>query len=108
MPPPYKNRHEALIIVLSVAVVAGMAIAILLLFLWRENPSAVAGGAGLNVAVTICPPFMLVHIARELDDTALSRLIIAGTVVIANGSLYAGLAAFVMWTMTRVWPRRRA
>ncbi len=45
---PAKSRHEALIIVISVAVVAGMAIAILLLLLWREHSAAIAEGAGLN------------------------------------------------------------
>ena len=108
MPPPPKNRHETLIIVLSVAVVAGVAIAILLLLVWREHPSSVADGAGLNAAVTLCPPFMLVHIAREMDDTGLSQLIIGGAVVIGNGALYSGLAMFVMWVLGRVVPRRRA
>ena len=105
---PAKSRHEALIIVISVAVVAGMAIAILLLLLWREHSAAIALGAGMNVAVAVCPPFMLVYIARDVDDTALSQLIIGGTVVIGNGSLYAGLAMFVMWVTSRVWPRRRS
>jgi hypothetical protein len=106
MPSP-KNRYEALIIVMSVTVIVGMAIAVFLLYLGREHPSAVAGGAGLNAAITVCPPFMLVYIAREMEDTALSRLIIYGAVVIGNGSLYAGLAMFVMWVRSRVWPRRR-
>lgn len=103
-----KGRHEALIIVISVAVVAGMVIAILLLLLWREHPATIAGGAGLNAAVAVCPPFMLVYVAREMDDTTLSQVIIGGAVIVGNGSLYAGLAMFVMWVTSRVWPRRRA
>ena len=108
VPLPPKNRHETLIIVLSVAVVAGIAIAILLLLVWREHPSVVAEGAGLNAAVTLCPPFMSVHIARDMDDTTLSQLIIGSAVVIGNGALYSGLAMFVMWVMARVLPRRSA
>ena len=85
-----------------------MAIAILLLFLWREHPSLVAAGAGLNAALTLCPPYLLVHVARDMDDTTLSRVIIGGAVVLGNGSIYAGVATFVVWIMSRVWPRRRA
>lgn len=103
-----RGRHEALIIVISVAVVAGMGIAILLLLLWREHPATIAGGAGWNTAMAVCPPFMLVYIAREMDDTTLSQLIIGGAVIVGNGSLYAGLAMFGMWVTSRVWPRRRA
>ena len=105
---PPKNRHESLIIVTSVALVVGMGIAILLLFLWREHPAAIAEGAGLNAALTVCPPYLLVRVARDMDDTALSRIIIGGAVVVGNGSLYAGVATFVVWVMSRVWPRRQA
>jgi hypothetical protein len=85
-----------------------MAVAISLLFLWREYPSLVAEGAGLNAALTLCPPYLLVHVARDMDDTTLSRIIIGGAVVIGNGSIYAGVATFVVWIMSRVWPRRKA
>jgi hypothetical protein len=105
---PAKMRHDALVIVMSVTVVAGMAIAILLLLLWREHSTIIAGGSGLITAVAVCPPYMLVYIARDMDDTTLSRLLIGGAVVVGNGSLYAGLAMFVMWVTSRVWPRRRS
>ena len=106
MAQPAKNRHESLIIVISIAVIAGMAIAILLLFLWRDHVSVIAAGAGLNAAIAVCPPYLLVHVARDIDDTALTRVIIGGAVVIGNGSLYAGLAMFAMWVFGRVLPRR--
>jgi hypothetical protein len=105
---PSKNRHETLIIVTSVALVVGMGIAILLIFLWREHPSVVAEGFGLNAALTLCPPYLLVRVARDMDDTALSQIVIGGAVVIGNASLYGGVATFVVWIMSRVWPRRPA
>ncbi len=108
MPAPPKNRYESLVIVISVAVVAGMAIAILLLFFSREHSSAISHGVGLNAAIAVCPPYLLVQVARDMDDTTLSRVIIGGSVVIGNGSLYAGLAMFVMWVIGRVLPRRKA
>jgi len=108
LPLPLKSRHESLVIVTSVALVAGMGIAVLLLFLWRTHPSVIASGIGLNAALTLCPPYLLVRVARDMDDTALSRIIIGGAVVIGNGSLYAGAATFVVWVLSRVWPRRQA
>jgi hypothetical protein len=60
----------------------------------------------MRAAVAVCPPFMLVPIIGQLDDAALSRVIIGGTVVIGNGALYAGLAAFVYWAVVTFVPRR--
>ena len=103
---PSKDRNDALVIVISIAVVAGMAIASVLLFLWKAQPSAVTTGASMRIAVAVCPPFMLVPIIGQLDDATLSRVIIGGTVVIGNGALYAGLAAFAYWAVVTFVPRR--
>jgi len=104
--PPSRDRNDVLVIVISIAVVAGMAIASMLLFLWKAQPGAVTTGAAMRVAVAVCPPFMLVPIIGQLDDTALSRVIIGGTVVIGNGALYGGLAAFLYWAVVTFVPRR--
>lgn len=104
--PQSRDRNDALIIVISIAVVTGMAIASMLLFLWKAQPSAVTTGTLMRAAVAVCPPFMLVPIIGQLDDAALSRVIIGGTVVIGNGALYAGLAAFVYWAVVTFVPRR--
>ena len=106
MPAPAKGRHEVLVIVISVAVVAGMAIATLLLLLWKVRPASVTSGLGMRAAVSICPPFMLVPIIGAGDDSAISNVIIGGTVVLGNGSLYAGLAAFAYWAMETFVPKR--
>ena len=101
-----KGRYEVLVIVVSVAVVAGMAIATLLLLLWKTRPWLVITGSGMRAAVAICPPFMLVPIIGAADNSAISNVIISGTVVLGNGSLYAGLAAFAYWAMVTFVPRR--
>lgn len=103
-----KTRNDALVIVLSVTVVAGMAVALLLILLWRNHPSAVTDGIGFRAAVALCPPFMLVRVVGGVDDTALSLLLTSGTIVIANGSLYAGLAAFVFWALSTFWSRSQS
>lgn len=91
---------------MSFTVVAGMAIAVLVLLLWTKFPSALAGGPGQSAAVAVCPPFMLVQVVGGTSDTTLGLVITAGTVVIANASFYAGLAAFLYWIVTTFRPGR--
>jgi hypothetical protein len=104
LPTSNKSRHGTLVTVLSFTVVAGMAIAALVLLLWTKYPASVADGAGLRAAVALCPPFMLVHVVGGTNDTTMGLIITAGTIVIANTSLYAGLAAFVYWAITTFKP----
>ena len=89
---------------LSFTVVAGMAIAALVLLLWTKYPASVADGAGLRTAVALCPPFMLVQVVGGTNDTTMGLIITAGTIVIANASLYAGMASFVYWAITTFRP----
>jgi hypothetical protein len=107
LPAPHsKGRYEALVIIVSVALVAGMAVASLLLLTWKTRPALVAAGSGMRAAVAVCPPFMLVPIIGASDDSALSNVILGATVVLGNGSLYAGLAAFAYWAMETFVPKR--
>lgn len=62
--------------------------------------------AGFLTAVALCPPFMLLRQVGGVEDSILSLVMTEATIVIANGSLYAGLAAFVYWALTSFWPRR--
>lgn len=104
MPSPQKTRHDALFIVLSVTFVAGMAIALAIVLLWRSHPAMAQGGSH-QLAVALCPPFILVGSVGGIADTTLSLVLTAGIIVFANGALYAGLAAFVYWAVTTFWPR---
>jgi hypothetical protein len=99
-----RHRYDTLVIVLSVAFVAGMAIAVLLVALWRNRPAAIASDAIFHAAVALCPPFVLVRVVGGMDDTALSLVLTAGTIIMANGSLYAGLSAFGYWGFVTFWP----
>lgn len=104
MPHISKTRHDALIIVLSCTFVAGMAIALATVLLWRSHP-AMAQGAAYNFAVALCPPFILVGSVGGITDTTLALVLTSGTIIFANGALYAGLAAFVYWAITTFWPK---
>ena len=100
------SRHNAFVIVLSVAVVAGMVVALLLIGLWRSHSSLVMEGVGYRAAVAICPAFLLVRVMGTIDETALSLLITSGAMVVANAAMYGGMAAFAFWLMTLVQGRR--
>ena len=104
LPTSNKSRYGTLVMVLSFTVVAGMAIAALVLLLWTKYPASVADGAGLRAAVALCPPFMLVQVVGGTNDTAMGLIITAGTIVIANASLYGGMAAFAYWAVTTFRP----
>jgi hypothetical protein len=104
LPRTSKTRHDALIIVLSFTFVAGMAIALATILIWRSHP-ALEQGTTYNLAVAFCPPFILVGSVGGITDTTLALVLTSGTIVFANGALYAGLAAFVYWAVTTFWPR---
>lgn len=107
MPRNQRGQNDTLVIVLSFAFVAGMAIAVLLIAIWRSHPAAIAHDAIFHAAVAFCPPFMLVRVVGGVDDTTLALVLTSGTVIMANGSLYAGVAAFAYWAFSTFWPRRR-
>ena len=90
--------------VLSLTFVGGMAIALAITLLWRSHP-AVAQGTTYQLAVALCPPFILVGSVGGISDTTLSLVLTAAIMVFANGALYAGLAALVYWAITTFWPR---
>jgi hypothetical protein len=107
LPTPVQSRNQSLVIVVSLTVVAGMAIALVVILLWTKYPALVAGGAGMRAAIGLCPPFMLVQVVGGTNDSTMGLIITTGTIVIANASLYAGLAAFVYWVMTTFWLGRQ-
>ena len=56
-----------------------------------------AQGIAYHAAVMVCPPFILVSAVGSASDSTLALVLTGGTIVFANGALYAGLAAFVYW-----------
>jgi len=98
--PNPNSPDDRLVIVISISLVVGMAVALVLIFLWRNDPSAMTQDAAYHVALAICPPFFLVRVVSVLADSTLAIVLTAGAIVVANGSLYAGLAALGFWIVS--------
>jgi hypothetical protein len=105
LPPSPEHRNDTLTIVMSVTIVSGMAVALVLIFLWRSYPATMTQGGAYHLAVALCPPFFLVGVVSALSESMLAEVLTAGTIVMANGSLYAGLAALVYWAWS-IWGRQ--
>jgi hypothetical protein len=105
LPYSAKSRNDTLVTVLSVMFVAGMAIAVALFLLWRNHAAAMIQGVAYHAAVMLCPPFILVGAVGSASDSTLALVLTGGTIVFANGALYAGLAAFVYWAVVTFLPR---
>ena len=99
-----KSRDQGLVIGISIAVVVGMAVALLLIFLWRSYPSTMTQGAAYRLAMAVCPPFILVGVVTALSDSTIAVVLAEGSIVLGNGSLYAGLTAFAYWMWLTFWP----
>lgn len=99
-----KYRDDAFVVVMSVTVVLGMVVGLVLVFLWRSHPATMAQSGTYRLAVVLCPPFFLVNVVAAMTESTLAVVLTAGTIVFANGSLYAGVAALAYWAMSI--PRR--
>jgi len=82
-----------------------MTVALVLIFLWRSHPAMMTEGAGYHVALVVCPPFLLVRAVSGISDSPLALVLATGSIVFANGPLYAGGAAFGIWAFKAIWPR---
>ena len=107
MPQSSAGRANTLVVVLSIAVVAGMAVALVLFLAWDKNPAAMGQGVAYDAAVAVCPPFLLVGSVGGITDSDLALIMTGGTIVFSNGALYAGFAAFALWILSSFGRRRR-
>jgi hypothetical protein len=89
-----RGKENYLVIVLSLAIVLGMAVAVVVYFGWRSG----AIQPGLNhpltdLALVLCPPFILSVIVAPKPDSDLAIVLVLGTTVFANAFLYGGVGA---------------
>jgi hypothetical protein len=90
-PAPKENY---LVIVLSIAFIAGMGIALAIYFAWRSGAIASGfHGVWSILALVLCPPFILAFAVGPAADSDLAFALVVGTIVFANAFLYAGVAA---------------
>jgi hypothetical protein len=102
------TRDVTFLIVMSVSFVLGMAVALILVYVWLKHPGAISQSATYHIAVALCPPFLLVGVMSALTDSPLAVVLTAGTIVFANGPLYAGLSAFAYWVLSNLRPQGKA
>jgi len=84
-----------------------MAVALAVYFTWRSG--AIPGGfdnPAAILALIVCPPFILSIAAGPALDADLAIVLIAGTIVLANAFLYAGVAAGGYFVFTSLRRRR--
>lgn len=100
------KKDDPLMIVLSFAFIGGLLVALVLCGLWRYHPGTMSGQARV-AAVAICPPFLLAQVLEATTDSTLALIMTMGTIVFANGFLYAGLASFIYFLTTLFLRRGR-
>ncbi len=95
------NKNRGFLIVLSVTFMVGLGVAVALCGIWRYHPAVLS--AQMRVAaIAICPPFLLAGILEATSDSTLALIMTLGTIIFANGFLYAGLASFAYFLATVV------
>lgn len=86
-----------------------MAIAIGVYLAWSRGILAPAfHGFASAVALFFCPPFILSVAVGPTANADLMLIVTVGTIVFANGFLYAGVAAGAYHLVALVMRRRRA
>ena len=88
--PARSSRRFAIVMVCSFAL--GIAVALAVYFYWRSHgpdwqPASSAW------ALVVCPPFILSYVIGAAAEFGFALALGLGTVVLANGFLYAGVAA---------------
>ena len=97
--PGSKEQH--LLTVLSISFVLGMGVAVAVYSAWKFGVIAPGLHNVLSaVALLVCPPFILSAAVGPTPDSDLALTLIVGTIVFANGFLYAGMAAIGYFVVT--------
>ncbi len=97
--PNSKEQH--LLTTLSISFVLGMGVAVGVYLAWKSGAIAPGLHSVLSaVALLVCPPFILSFPVGAVPDSGLALTLIVGTIVFANGFLYAGVAAVGYFVVT--------
>jgi hypothetical protein len=100
------DRRFAMVMVLSF--VLGMAVALGVYLAWRSHAGPPqAQGLFTTTALTICPPFILSFAIGPRPDSDLALVLTVGTILFANGCLYAGVAAGLYAVVTMLGKGKR-
>jgi len=99
MSPATRKSNKPFLTVLAFAFVLGLAVALALCVVWRYHPNAFSA-PGRVAAIAVCPPFLLAAVLEATADNTLAIVVTVGTIIFANGFLYAGLASFAYFLLT--------
>ena len=94
-----RKKDNLFVIVLGCAFAVGLAIAIALCVIWKYQSSLI-NAQTFPFAVAICPPFLLMSVLQAITDNTLAVVMTVGTIIIANGFLYAGLSSLAYFVAT--------
>jgi hypothetical protein len=92
---PSAESHRRVGVVIAASFVLGMLVALAVYLLWMSH------AANLSAAVlVVCPPFILSYAIGAAPDSAFAVVLGVGTIIFANGCLYAGVAAGIYAAVT--------
>ncbi|MGA2369595.1 MAG: hypothetical protein ACLPPV_19255 [Candidatus Korobacteraceae bacterium] len=95
------SKEQYLLTALSISFVLGMGVAVGVYSAWKFGAIAPGLHDVLSaVALLVCPPFILSAAVGPTPDSDLALTLIVGTIVFANGFLYAGVAAVGYFVVT--------
>ena len=86
--------------------VLGLAMGLAVYLFWRSH-AANLQSASRAAALMVCPPFVLSYAISSAPDSAFAVVLGVATIVLANGFLYAGVAAGIYAVATLLAARRR-
>jgi hypothetical protein len=82
------KRDRRFVIVMFGSFALGLGVGLAVYFLW------ISRAANISAAVlVVCPPFILSYAISAAPNSAFAAVLGVGTIVLANGFLYAGAAA---------------
>ena len=99
------KRDNRFTIVLCLSFALGMAVALVVFFLWRFHPEDFRPVLAV-AALVVCPPFILSYAIGAIPDSAFALILGAGTIVFANAFLYAGVASGIYAVVTMLSKRK--
>jgi hypothetical protein len=103
----YGRKDTLYFKVLAASFVVGLAVALAVYLLWQFHavPPQLQGAFNV-VALVLCPPYILSYVHGPNLDTAFAMVLTAGTILLANGFLYAGVMSGVYFLFRLRRPSR--
>jgi hypothetical protein len=86
------NTGKGFVVAMFLSFALGMIVALFVYVLWRSHPADLQHLSATG-ALIICPPFVLSYAIGAAPASDFALALGAGTIILANAFLYAGVAA---------------